>query len=474
MPNVLLVFVLLTLVSCAVGPNYQAPQLNLPDQFSEQEREENKTSSSDWWKSFDDEVLTNLIEKAVGNNKSIKQALARVNQSRALARESKSELFPGAQVGASYEKSKNPGSRFPGEEGQENRGFNYEVYTSSLDASWEIDLFGGLRRGLEASNADYAARVAELEDALRLLTSDIAMNYFALRGSQLQQRVALKNAALQKETLDIVSAKHKFGQVSELDVLRAKTQLEQTNAETPLIKANVKSQIYRLSVLLGEEPASLTELLKEAKDIPTFKGEMSIDKPSDLLRRRPDLRVAERKLAAETARIGVAVSDLYPKITIDGSLGLEAPKVSNLSDSSSETYIFGPRVIWRPFDSGKLRARIREREARTEEALYAYEEVVLEAIEDVENSLLNFKAQRERRLGLKKALDAAKKAHKLAKAQYEEGVLDFISVLDTQKSVLENENNFALSERDFATAIVGIYKALGGGWEKWELGEAKS
>ncbi|MCB0336726.1 MAG: efflux transporter outer membrane subunit, partial [Bdellovibrionales bacterium] len=421
-----------------------------------------------WWRSFEDAQLTNLIEKGVATNYSVAQAVSRINQSRALANVAFSELLPGALLNGSYVKAEESGSRFPG-----GGPFTYEVYSASVDASWELDIFGRLRRELEARNAVYDGQIADLHDVVRMVITEIAMTYIDLRGAQSQLKISQNNKALQADSLKLVQTKFKFGEVSELDVVRAKNQLAGVEASIPPLAAAVKTHLHRLAVLVGMEPTSLYEELAKPQGIPVFKGPMSIGTPKELLRDRPDIRVAERQLAASTARIGVATGELFPKLQVRGSLGMDAPKFSDLSTNRTFNS-FGPSISWAAFDLGRLRYEIRRADKAAEEALLHYEETLLKAFEDVENSFVNYTSEQQRTEQLTIAEDSARRAYRIANDQYKEGALDFLSVLDTQRTLLESESQSIDGAKRRAQALVGIYKALGGGWHGWELSAGTS
>lgn len=454
------------LIACAVGPDYVAPEMELPASFSIQS-DSDKVDLS-WWNSFEDETLSDLIEEAVLDNKDIQQALSRINQSRALAREARSQLYPGVQLGADYEKSRQTGSRFPGA-----GSFQYEIYTADSTASWEIDIFGSLRRNLESKNAEYAGQVASLHDSLLLVIGEVAQTYFSLRGAQAQLAIAEKNLEIQEDTLKLVQLKYEAGVVSELDTVRARSQLEQTRAVVPIWEANVQTSIHRLSVLLGKFPKELEEKLIKSEPIPSYAGPVSLGKPEELLRRRPDVQRAERALASLTAQVGVAVAEFFPKITFHGSLGVDAPHFSDLTGGAhSEGYAFGPSIRWRPFDFGRIQARVAAADERAQEALYAYEQQVLLALEDVESSLVRFSSQRRRKIQLEIAFASASKAYELARDQYEEGLIDLLSVLQAQSQMLDVESALYESKEEMSTSYVSLAKALGGGWQEWELSRA--
>lgn len=471
MTNKLSILLALTLTSCAVGPDYIAPDLAVDGAFSEAGQDQALDIEQQWWKSFNDQTLNSLIADAVANNKGVQQSLSRINQSRALARQAFAELLPGTQLSGGMEKSKTSGARFPGADngadGTEEK-FEYKVFTAGIDAAWEIDFFGRLRRELEARNAAYDGSVATLHDSVRILIAEVALSYFQLRASQAELAVAQKNLTIQEETNEFVQTKRKFGTANELDTARAEAQLESTRSIVPTLELMVKMQKNRLAVLLGKKPGELKDQLAEVKEIPSYGGPLTVGTPEMLLRRRPDLRAAERELASQTALVGVAVGELFPKIQISGSVGLEANTFNNIPDGA-ETYHFGPSFTWSPFDLGRLRSKIKAQDAKTEEALLGYEQAVLEALEDVENAIASLNAENRRLVSTEKAYKASSRAHQLAVEQYEEGVIDFLSVLDAQEEALNNERLFIQSKQQAATALVGLYKALGGGWEEWKL-----
>ena len=450
------------LTACSVGPNYKEPDFNLPDKYDQQ----NDTVSSEtldfvWWKNFNDKTLNYLVKKAIFNNKDVGQSLARVNQARALARVARAELLPGFQINADFAKAQSAGARFPA---GINRNFRYEAYTSGIDATWEIDVFGRLRRNLEAANADYNSRVASLHDTLRILVSEVALNYFQLRENQRQLEISNNNLKLQEETYNLVNLKYKSGVVGELDLHRSKSQLEQTKSLIPTLNAQIKSNIHRLSVLLGRQPQKLTKKLSKTKDIPSYQGTIKIGNPGEILKKRPDLIARERELAYYTALIGVNTGDLFPKISINGNVGYEARMFSDLGSKLSEVYAFSPSLSWTPFDFGSIRARIKNADERATEALFNYEQSVLLALEEVENALANFSAEREKVVYLQNSFEASKRAYQISKSQYQEGVIDFLTLLESQKTLLETEQNYTTGKFALSSSYIALYKALGGGW----------
>ena len=340
-----------------------------------------------------------------------------------------------------------------------------ELYDVGFDASWELDFFGRVRRSIEASSAAVGAAEASRQDVIVSLLAEVARNYFELRGAQNRLAVARRNAENQRQTLDLTIALLEGGRGTELDTSRAEAQLTSTLASIPPLETTVKQAMYRLGVLIGQQPTALEAELSEPLPLPALPTLVALGKPDDLLRRRPDIRVTERNLAAATANIGVATADLFPRITFTGSVALQAGSFVGLVKGGSDTFAIGPGIFWAAFDLGRVRARIRAADARTEAALAQYEQRVLLALEETENALVSFTRQQARRDLLQASAQASEKAQNLARQRYQFGVADFLTVLDAERTLLEAQDRLADSETLTATALVAVYKALGGGWE---------
>jgi multidrug efflux system outer membrane protein len=341
------------------------------------------------------------------------------------------------------------------------RTFGY--FDVGFDAAWELDLFGRVRREREAAGAERGVTEATREDVLRTLMAEVARNYFEHRGAQVHLEVARKNAEVQAETLRITVARYEGGRGTDLDVSRARAELKSTLALIPPIETDAARAKNRLAVLLGRQPADFVLAPAVLSDrLPEL---IAIGKPEDLLRRRPDIRAAERRLAASTARIGVATADLFPRVTLTGSLGPQAPTIPGLFQSGAAAYTFGPSIRWAALDLGKVEARIRAAGARAEADLQTYEQTVLLALEETENALVEFGRQRARRDQLVEAVQASEQAASLADARYQGGATDFLTTLDAQRTVLSLQIQLAESRTRTMTALVALYKALGGGWE---------
>ena len=339
------------------------------------------------------------------------------------------------------------------------------LYNAGFDATWELDLFGHVRRAIQADTANLAATAATCQDVLVTLISEVARNYFELRGAQHQLAVARGNVENERETLDISLAKLKAGRATELDTARGSAQLNATLALIPPLEAVVKRSIHRLGVLTGQQPTALEAELAPPAPIPALPPLVNIGNPAELLRRRPDIRSAESSLAAATARIGVETADLFPRVTFNGNLGLQASEGSRLFKGGADTYSFGPNITWAALDLGHVLARMKAANARAEAQLAAYEKTVLTALEETENALVDFGREQVRRDYLRQSERSATQAMALARQRYEGGISDFLPVLDAQRTQLSIQAQLAHSETRTATDLVAVYKALGGGWE---------
>jgi multidrug efflux system outer membrane protein len=339
-----------------------------------------------------------------------------------------------------------------------------EGYNAGFDAFWELDFFGRNRRALEASNADLQAAEATLQDAQVSVAAELSRSYFELRGNQQRLAVARRNVANQNETLELTRARLEAGNGTELDTSRATAQLAATRASIAPLEAAVARAIHRLGVLTGRDPGALRAELALPADLPAVPEMTAVGDPVHLLRQRPDIRVSERQLAASTARIGVAVADLFPRVTFIGSLGYAAGSFGALGDSGSGTHLIAPGISWPAFDLGHVRARIVAARARSEGALASYEQTVLRALQETEDALVTHARSRDQLVQLTQAADASQTAARLARLRFENGAVDFLQVLDAERSLLQAEDSLAQSRTDTATTLIAVYKALGGGW----------
>ena len=458
---------------CAVGPNYQAPKTTAPAKWSAPlgGGETNlEPSLATWWKSFNDPQLDSLVERAVNSNHDLRIAGARVREARALYRIASSQLWPTVDAGGSYARqnqSKNQpvlGS-LPMPSGIP---FENNVYQAGFDASWEIDVFGGNRRAVEAGKAEVAAAEFGRRNVLVTLLGEVARNYVELRGCQRRLEIANENLKTQEEALALTQDRFKNGLTSDLDVQQAATLLANTHAVIPMLESGIQGYIHRLGVLLGQPPEALLAELSAPAPIPSAPPEVPVGLPSELLRRRPDIQQAERQLAASTARIGVATADLFPKFSLTGIAGYESTSASDWFSGGSKFWSLGPTVQWRIFDAGRIRANIRVQDARQEQALAAYEETVLMSFEDVENSLVAYSKEQIRRRSLEDAVRSSRDSLHLANQLYSNGLASFINVLDAERSLYQAEDALVQSDRTISANLISLYKSLGGGWETME------
>jgi multidrug efflux system outer membrane protein len=455
----------LVLAACAVGPDYRAPDTTVGERFDaealvtgtgpgEIERE--------WWRQFGDPLLDELVDTAAKHNRDVAAATARLREARALRRERWFDFLPSINGTASYSDTRQSALGTPGTTVADR---NYELYDAGLDAGWEIDLFGRVRRANESARAAAQATAAARDQVVLSVIAEVALNYFELRGAQSQLLVARDNAANQSRALELVNSRLEAGRGTALDTARATAQVETTLAAVPPLEAAVDRAIRRIGVLTGAQPGALVDKLAAARDLPALPTTLALGSPEALLRRRPDIRNAERQLAAATASIGVQVADLFPRLTLNASLGLTAPTFSQLDDAGNDRRSFGPALTWGLLDFGHVQQRIRGARARTDEALANYEQTVLLALEETENALSDFARERRRLAHLTRAAQASREAADLAGQRFEGGVSDFLTALDAYRTSLDAEDQLAISRTRVSTALVTLYKAFGGGWE---------
>jgi multidrug efflux system outer membrane protein len=453
------------LTGCAVGPNHQQPETKTSATFGNAAQPNIATNQTavTWWRGFNDARLNTLIADALVANHDLRIATSRVLEARALRTESLLNLAPIVHSGAGYTRSLSSKDSINMPLSRNQR--ELSLFNAGFDATWELDIFGRLRRSVEASTAVVAETEAQRRDVLVTITAELARNYFELRGAQHQLSVIRRNAETQRATLDLTLSKLRAGRATELDAARARTQLNATLAFVPPFEAAVKHAIHRLSVLTGRQPTALDADLIQVAPLPPLPALVNIATPANLLRRRPDIRAAERALAAATARIGVETADLFPRVTFNGRVALESGHLAGLAAGGADNYSFGPRISWAALDLGRVRARIKAARARADGELAAYEKTVLLALEETENALVTFGRERARRDHLAASSRDAGSAFALARQRYDGGVSDFLSVLDAERTQLEIQAQLAQSETRTATALVAIYKSLGGGWE---------
>jgi len=454
-----------------VGPDYQKPDTKVASKFAGLDKSvapdslaskpnEDPIEISRWWREFNDQKLTDLIAVAQRQNLDVAVAIARIRQARAQVMIATGGLYPSVSVGINAQQSRSP----LGGVGTGGNGRITESYQAGFDASWEIDVFGGVRRQIESAKAGLEASFENRDDVLVTLAGEIGTNYINLRGAQYQLTISKSNLEAQETTLALTRERFEAGFVAGLDVANAEAQVASTRSSIPVLEGQVRTYIYALGVLLGEEPAVLLAELTPDQAIPKAPDSIPIGLPSELLQRRPDIRRAEANLHAATAQIGAAIANLYPQFSITGSIGLQGGNAGDLGNLANHYWSYGPGANWLVFDGGQTRGNIELQRGATDEALATYKQTVLIALQDTETALVNFTSQQRRRVSLAEAVEANKKAVDYSMELYSNGKTDFLNVLVAQRQLFVSEDALAQSETNVGTSLVALYKALGGGW----------
>ncbi len=447
----------------AVGPDYEPPERPLPSEWHEKGTEgldRRPAELAEWWRQLEDPVLDMLVERATQHGLDLREALSRVREARALRGIAASERFPALDLGLDYEHRAESENTQLGAFVEDT-----DVYTGRFDASWEVDLWGRVRRSVESADADLGASLEDARDVAVTVAAETAATYVQMRAFQHRVAIARTNVALQEETLALVQARFEAGLVGERDVAQAATNVETMRSRVPRLEVGLRVTENRLAVLLGLTPGALAEELAEIRPIPVPPVTVAVGVPADLLRRRADVRRAERELAAETARVGMTEGDLYPRLALFGNLGLASEEPSDFFENDSVFYGIGPSIRWNLFDGGRLRRRVEAQDERAEQALVRWERAVLRALEETENAMTEFVREQVRRGFLVEATAQARRAVELAETQYGEGLSDFQTVLDSQRELAALEDDLAQSDAAITTSLVALYKRLGGGWE---------
>lgn len=459
------------LTGCTVGPDYQRPVVQAPAAWSGRAvglATTNAPAAFPGWLAFDDPLLVRYLDAAAMANHDLRLAKARMREARALRRESGAGGRPQLTANAHYDNSslsKN-NERFGGpilRRGLVER--ETDLFQFGFDAAWEVDLFGGSRRAVEAATARLDAAAFESEQVLVSVLAEVARNYVELRGAQQRLAVVQTNLHDLGQTLRLVEAKATDGLTGELPVAQTRALLQTTRAEAPSLEAAVEVAAHRLAVLLGREPGALLAELRPARPLPRFHDPVPLGLPADLLRRRPDVQRAEREVAAATADIGVARADLFPHFYLTGSPSLQSASFTTLFEGNSLAWTIGPTLEWKALAGGRIRARIEGAKAREAAALIRYEKTVLGALTEVEDALTQYGREYARREELARALQSSERAVALARAQFNEGLTGFLTVLDAQRSRNDVAGQLIRSEMETARNLVALAKALAGGWE---------
>ena len=453
----------LALAGCTVGPDYRPPETALPDRFLEPSAA--GRVSDEWWRVFADPLLDQLIDQALAGSPDLRVAAARIREARAERDiietrdwpEASAELSGRRQHGSEYV----PGGTPPGGLG---KGIGSNLWLAGFDAGWEIDIFGGTRRALESADAAVAAAEADQSDARLTLIGEISRDYIELRAAQRRLAVAGQIKLIREDVLHLVTAQFDSGLASALDRRRAEAALAESEAELPAYEIAERDTIFQLATLAGAPPENLTGLLLPPRPQPQAEIEVPIGLPSELLERRPDIRAAERRVAAANALIGAREADLYPHFSLTGAVGLESLQSQNWFTSGSRYFAVGPQLGWRVFDAGKIRSEMLAEGARTDAAAARYRKTVLAALSEVEGALVAHGRSRIQRDAYRRQVEAASQELELARRLYTRGLADFLAVLDAERELRGAEMGQVSADRDCALSLVALYKALGGGW----------
>ncbi len=489
LPQLLIVCALALSAGCAVGPDFKVPKFLLPrtwtgiDNATRQQPSAavpEAPSYAAWWKSFNDPVLDRLVDEALAANLDLKSAVARVRQARYSRIIAASPLFPQLGGTGSYTRthqsgglssesvSESAGGTISGgttgmtSGGQEIR---TDLYQLGLDASWELDIFGGTRRSLEAATADLRAAEEDRRDVMISLISEVGVTYLDLRGYQQQIVIAKKNLAAQEHSADITRKRYEAGLANGLDMANAQGQAASTRAQIPLLESAARQAIYSLSVLLAREPGALVQELSPTGAIPSQPAAVPVGLPSDIVRKRPDIRRAEEQLHAATAAVGIATADLFPRFTLTGSFGERGTEWQTLGNRGNHYWSVGPSVNWPIFAGGRIWANVKVQNALQEQALAGYEKTVLTALKDVESALIAYSKEQQHYAALTEAVENGRRAVDISTRLYTVGRSDFLNVLVAQRALFAYEDAWVISRRNLSTDLIAIYKALGGGWE---------
>jgi multidrug efflux system outer membrane protein len=460
---------LLAAAGCKVGPNYKPPEPNMPAKWGETgapSEAAQPTRLADWWQTFNDPTLDQLIKEAISGNLSLKQAESRLREARAQRTIAAAPLFPTANASGSYQRIRGAtSSGVTSGTATAGGGAEFSLYEAGFDASWELDVFGGTRRSIEAATANISAALEDRRDVLVSLLAEVAINYIDLRGFQRQIVISQENLKAQQETLQLTKNQFEAGTTTELVVAQAQTQVSATAAQIPVLETSAHRTMHQLSVLLGKNPMALERLLAETEPIPAGPPQIPVGLPSDLLRQRADIRRAERQLAAATANIGVATADLLPKFSLTGSYGRAGTTFESLGQPANKFWAVGPGFNWPIFAGGSIVANIKVQTEIQKQTAAAYEQTVLTALQEVEDALVAYAKEQTRRTELVTAAEASRQAYELANQQYLLGTTDFLNVLVVQRALFAAQTALVQSDTAISSDMVTLYKALGGGWQ---------
>ncbi|AMK79310.1 MULTISPECIES: efflux transporter outer membrane subunit [Methylomonas] len=448
------------LAGCTMGPDYRKVAPAIPSYWQATPAANLQQVSPKelkiWWKNFGDAQLDRLMDKALAGNLDVKIALARIDQARAERRATRAELYPTVNATTGAQRNENP---FPGLA----PGIKYNMFELGFDALWEIDLFGRQQRRLEAASADLDAAGEQYRQSLVILTSELARSYVEYRSLQDQLRITRSNLESQQHTLELTERLNAEGVGTRHDVIRARAQTETTEAQIPALEGRLVATLRQLEVLAGGQPGTLDAEMNATAAVPAAPGIKILTSPAETIRRRPDIRAAERNLAAATAMQGAAVAELYPKISLSAFVGLRNTDIESLFKSAAFSYGTAANLLQPVLNFGRIRAGIDLADAQQKEAYLAFEKTVLEALQETETALTRYLKEESRRQTLARAVADLRESMRLSQLRYHEGVISFLDVLESQRALYLDEINLARSEAETSTSLIAVYKALGGG-----------
>lgn len=450
---------------CTVGPDYKPPEMKMPEQWSAPQgagafETVPDANNEGWWKVFADPNLDSLVQRATRNNRDVSAAFYRVEASRALRDFTAGRYYPNIDATGSYSRSSTRSATQAASSAKP-----VDIYLAGVDFLWEIDLFGRIKRSVESAQASYEAGIEDYHGIMVTLLADVCTNYIRLRTTQQRIKYARDNVEIQRKTLQLTKDLYQAELVGELDVRQAEFNLASTESQIPTLLITEEAALNRLAVLLGEQPGSLRSELADGKSLAPVTEDVNISLPANLLRRRPDIRRAERQLAAQTAAIGVAEADLYPALQLSGFFETQSLKLSGLGNINNKIYAYGPGLTWNIFDGDRIKNNIKIQEALTAELLAKWQNTVLAAVEDVQNAMYAYVQQGARQKSLEESVAASLRSVELVESLYKNGLTDFQNVLDTQRALFNQQDNLAAGNGLLLQDLVLIYKAFGAGWQ---------
>lgn len=477
-PNVLSVLTVslaALLSACSVGPDYQRPELPAVSRYARVDASVHQQPAPDaepaFWRGFNDPELTKLVELALRHNQDVQLALANYQQANALLGSAKYDLLPTLTASSQASNERSSASQQPGVAAADR---DYHQYQGSVGFSWELDLFGRVRRSVEAQRADTRASADDIAAMQVAVVGELAQTYFQLRGWQDQLGIARDNAANQAQTLTLLQLRQGAGMASAFDVDRSRAQLETTRASIPPLEAQIALATHRIGVLTGNVPEALISELEVPAPLAQLPANVPIQAPGELLRRRPDIAAAEHRLAAATARIGVATADLFPRFTLGGLIGTQALDAGALFARDSETRSLTLGVDGSFLNVGRVRARIAASNAQAAGDLASYQKTVLTALEETENALVQVSRNEQQRQHLEQAAAASVRAAEVAKVRFDQGAIDLLELLDAQNMRLQSQDALTQSRVEYTLAVVSLYRAMAGGWPEYVADEASN